>query len=310
MGKIRSSFIFNENEAIVIDLYDLQLINSPVGKGLNQLCLLDIPGVQLNSMFSPYLEEIITTFMELDPAARSRFEVILCYPGFHAVAIHRLASKFWKRKHSTLARFISHLGRMFTGIEIHPGATLGRRFIIDHGMGVVIGETAVVGDDCFIYQGVTLGAGSEARAGEETRGVKRHPTLGNGVVVGTGAVIQGDILVEDNATVASGSIVLKDVPANSIVVGVPGRVIYRDGKKVDSRDGKRNESKIPDIEAEAIKRLKNRLDSLEGKLASMRASEGGDDSKDDDKSNLESPEDGASRDDSDPVDVFLQGAGI
>lgn len=257
-------------------------------------------------MFSPYLEEIISTFMEVDPAARSRFEVVLCYPGFHAVAIHRLSSKIWKQKHLTMARFVSHLGRMFTGIEIHPGATLGRRFIIDHGMGVVIGETAVIGDDCFIYQGVTLGAGAEARGGGETRGLKRHPTLGNGVVVGTGAVIQGDILVEDNATVASGSIVLKNVPANSIVVGVPGRVIYRDGKKVDS--------KIPDIEAEAIKRLKNRLDALEEEVVALRTGEPRKEapanSKDDDKSKSESPEDGASRDDSDPVDVFLQGAGI
>ncbi|HMO21297.1 MAG TPA: serine O-acetyltransferase, partial [Candidatus Melainabacteria bacterium] len=164
-------------------------------------------------MFSDYLEEIITTIMELDPAARSRFEVILCYPGFHALVFHRFSNKLWKSKRLTLARFVSHLGRMLTGIEIHPGATLGRRFVIDHGMGVVIGETAVVGDDCFIYQGVTLGAGPEAREGEKPRGVTRHPPLGNGVVVGSGAVIQGDILIEDNARVASGSIVLKNVPA-------------------------------------------------------------------------------------------------
>lgn len=248
-------------------------------------------------MFSDYLEEIISTIMELDPAARSRFEVVLCYPGFHAVVFHRLSNKLWKSKRLTLARFVSHLGRMLTGIEIHPGATLGRRFVIDHGMGVVIGETAVVGDDCFIYQGVTLGAGPEAREGEKTRGVKRHPTLGNGVVVGSGAVIQGDITIEDNARVASGSIVLKNVPANSIVVGVPGRVIYRDGKKVDNS--------IPDIEAEAIKRLKNRLDSLEKKLSSMPNF-----CEDDDKSDAENPEDGGSTDNSDPVDVFLQGAGI
>ena len=258
-------------------------------------------------MFSNYLDELVVTIMEVDPAARSRFEVILCYPGFHAMAVYLIANKFYRRGHLTLARWLSHLGRMFTGIEIHPGATIGRRFIIDHGMGVVIGETTEIGDDCFIYQGVTLGAGVEARGGEETRGLKRHPTLGNGVVVGSGAEIQGDITVADNVKVASGSIVLKNVPANSIVVGVPGRVIYRDGKKVDGK------TVIPDIEAEAIKSLKEKLSRLESKF-NLLAERLESNSKDDDKSETEEldypPPDAPLGDDSDPVDVFLQGAGI
>lgn len=252
-------------------------------------------------MISEYLDELISTIQKVDPAAHSRFEVILCYPGVHAVAFYLVASKFWKDDHKTLARFVSHLGRVLTGIEIHPGAKIGRRFIIDHGMGVVIGETAEIGDDCFLYQGVTLGAGVEARGGEETRGQKRHPTLGNNVVVGSGAEIQGAITVEDNVRIASGSILLKNVPQNSIVVGVPGRVIYQDGKKVTGV--------IPDIEAEAIKSLQAKLKKLESRMNLLdKGSEL--DSKDDDKS--EQPESGEAPpvDDSDPVDVFLQGAGI
>lgn len=252
-------------------------------------------------MLNDYLEELISQIMQVDPAARSRLEVYLCYPGFHAMAIYQISSTLWKQEKTTLARLCSHIGRMLTGIEIHPGATIGRRFIIDHGMGVVIGETAVIGDDCFLYQGVTLGAGAEARGGDSTRGVKRHPTLGNGVIVGSGAEIQGDIIVSDNVRVASGSIVLKDVPANSIVVGVPGRVIYQDGKKVTG--------KIPDIEAEAIKSLQTKLKKMEAKLdrldKNLKPA-----SKDDDKSETPKAQDANSVDDSDPVDVFLQGAGI
>jgi serine O-acetyltransferase len=171
------------------------------------------------------LGEVVDVILEKDPAARSRLEVILCYPGFHAVAIHAQAHRLYRSKHFLLARIISHLGRMLTGIEIHPGASLGRRLFIDHGMGVVIGETAIVGDDVVIYQGATLGAGAEARMGAKKRGVKRHPTLGNGVIVGSGAEIQGDIHIGDNSRIASRSVVLKDVPPNSVVVGVPGRVV-------------------------------------------------------------------------------------
>src|SRR5580700_4736036 len=195
------------------------------------------------------IQENIQTILDKDPAARTRLEVILCYPGFHAITVHRYAHWLWRRKLYTAARFLSHVSRVLTGIEIHPGATIGRRVFIDHGMGVVIGETTIIGDDCVIYQGVTLGAGAAARMGPLTRSKKRHPTLGVGVVVGSGAEIQGDITVGDNARVASRSIVLKDVPANSVVVGVPGRVILRDGQKV------KHDVPDPDIEAEAIKSL-------------------------------------------------------
>ncbi|MBX9669777.1 MAG: serine O-acetyltransferase [Candidatus Obscuribacterales bacterium] len=247
------------------------------------------------------INETADTILEKDPAARSKLEVYLCYPGFHAVALYRFANILYKQEQYTLARCLSQFARFLTGIEIHPGASIGRRFVIDHGMGVVIGETTVIGDDCFLYQGVTLGAGAEARQGEETRGTKRHPTLGNGVVVGSGAEIQGDISVGSNVRVASGSIVLKDVPDNSIVVGVPGRILYRDGKRVDNT--------TPDPEAEAIKRLKQRIDALEATLSRLMKASSLDTS-------LSSAEETAARgsglpaDGSDPVDVFLQGAGI
>jgi serine O-acetyltransferase len=239
------------------------------------------------------VREDIDNILNKDPAARSRLEVVLCYPGFHALRFHRIAHRFWRWKLYTLARFISHVSRVLTGIEIHPGATIGRRFFIDHGMGVVIGETTVVGDDVVLYQGVTLGAGSAARMGAQTRGKKRHPTLGNGVVVGSGAEIQGDIYVGDNVMVASGSIVLKDVPPNSVVVGVPGRVIYHDGKRVADE--------VPDIEAEAIKSLKDHLLKLEHelqRLAKQRYQAGA--------GTINGQED----DGMEAVDVFLHGAGI
>lgn len=252
-------------------------------------------------MFGEPIDDLIDTFMTVDPAARSRTEVVLCYPGFHAIIAHRVAHKLWQDGHLTLARFVSHLARVFTGIEIHPGATIGRRFVIDHGMGVVIGETTVVGDDCCIYQGVTLGAGAEARQGELMRGKKRHPTLGNHVVVGSGAEIQGDIKIGDFVRVASGSIVMKDVPDNSIVVGVPGRVIYKDGKRIKEGD------KVPDIEAEAIKSLKRKIECVEQELTRLK-----------NRPSLENPDtsDNSSDSDadfdnsSDPIDEFLQGAGI
>lgn len=165
-----------------------------------------------------YLREDIRSIRERDPAARSTWEVMTCYPGLHAVALHRLAHKFWKAGFKWLARFISHIGRLMTGIEIHPGATLGRRVFIDHGMGVVIGETAEVGDDCTLYQGVTLG-GTSLHVG------KRHPTLGCGVVVGGGAKVLGGFLVGDYAKIGSNAVVIKEVPAGATVVGNPGRVV-------------------------------------------------------------------------------------
>ncbi|MDZ4834786.1 MAG: serine O-acetyltransferase [Candidatus Melainabacteria bacterium] len=246
------------------------------------------------------ISETAETILEKDPAARSMLEVYLCYPGFHAITIYRFAHVLYGQEQYTLARCLSQFARMVTGVEIHPGATIGRRFVIDHGMGVVIGETTTIGDDCFLYQGVTLGAGAEAREGEATRGKKRHPTLCNDVIVGSGAEIQGDIKVGNNVRVASGSIVLKDVPDNSIVVGVPGRIIYKDGKRVDNKN--------PDPEAEAIKRLKERIDTLEANLAKVMSAAHVDKVAPNQGSSEEIT--GEDSDESDPVDVFLQGAGI
>lgn len=248
------------------------------------------------------IKENIDAIFNQDPAARSRLEVVLCYPGFHAVTMHQLSHMLWEHEFYTLARCVSHFSRVTTGIEIHPGATLGRRVFIDHGMGVVIGETTIIGDDCTIYQGVTLGAGAAARMGSATRGMKRHPTLGTGVVVGSGAEIQGDIMVGDNVRIASGSILLKDVPDNSVVVGVPGRVIYRDGQKV--------KDEVPDIEAEAIKSLKDRIRKLEKQLQSVtNCLESLQPSVSVAPVN-EEEETPTSATSTDPVDVFLHGAGI
>jgi serine O-acetyltransferase len=170
-------------------------------------------------------EELVERIWQTDPAARSRLEIMLCYPGFHALIIHGLAHWLWLRKMKLLARLVSHIGRGLTGIEIHPGAHIGRRVFIDHGMGVVIGETVVVGDDAIIYQGVTLGTGSAGRSGTKSRDKKRHPTLGKDVVVGSGANILGDIFIGDHSRIASGSIVLEDIPAHSVVAGIPAKVI-------------------------------------------------------------------------------------
>lgn len=165
------------------------------------------------------LREDIATIRERDPAARSAWEVLTCYPGLHALVLHRAAHACWLGKRRWLARYISQLARFLTGIEIHPGATLGRRVFIDHGMGVVIGETAVVGDDCTIYQGVTLGGTSL------TRGAKRHPTLGAGVIVGAGAKVLGSFTVGEQAKIGSNAVVVKPVPAGATAVGNPARIV-------------------------------------------------------------------------------------
>jgi serine O-acetyltransferase len=172
------------------------------------------------------IREDIAAVRERDPAARSSLEVLLCYPGVHALAWHRLSRPLWRAGLATLARFVSNVGRFLTGIEIHPGATVGRRVFIDHGMGVVIGETAEVGDDCTIYQGVTLGGTSLGR------GTKRHPTLEAGVVVGAGAKVLGGFTVGTGARVGSNSVVVKTVPAGATAVGIPARIISDD---VDQR---------------------------------------------------------------------------
>ena len=168
-------------------------------------------------MFARLREEIAVVF-ERDPAARNAWEVVTCYPGFHAMLFHRLAHSLWKARVRWIARLVSHLSRWLTGIEIHPGATIGRRFFIDHGMGVVIGETADIGDDCTLYHGVTLGGTSWNKG-------KRHPTLGNGVVVGAGAKILGPILIGAGARIGSNAVVVKEVPAGATAIGIPARLI-------------------------------------------------------------------------------------
>jgi serine O-acetyltransferase len=169
------------------------------------------------SLISQLKEDIAVVF-DRDPAARSTFEVVTTYPGFHAMLIHRLASRLWRMQWKWLARFTSHIGRWLTGIEIHPGATIGRRVFIDHGMGVVVGETAEIGDDCTLYHGVTLGGTSWNKG-------KRHPTLKNGVVVGAGAKILGPITIGANARVGSNAVVVKDVPEDATAVGIPARIL-------------------------------------------------------------------------------------
>ena len=172
-------------------------------------------------MFDRLQEEIAVVF-DRDPAARNTWEVITCYPGFHAMLIHRLAHFLWGARLRWLARFTSHLSRWLTGIEIHPGAAIGRRFFIDHGMGVVIGETAEIGDDCTLYHGVTLGGTSWNKG-------KRHPTLGKGVVVGAGAKILGPILIGEGARIGSNAVVVKDVPPGATAIGIPARIIEAEG---------------------------------------------------------------------------------
>lgn len=268
------------------------------------------------------LKEDIENIYQKDPAARSQLEVVLCYPGFHALVVHRLSNALWLTKIPALrllARFISTIARAATGIEIHPGVTIGRRFFIDHGMGVVIGETTVIGDDVVIYQGVTLGTGIQARQGALTRDVKRHPTLGNGVVIGSSAQVLGDVHVGNNATVASGSIVLKNVPDNCVVAGVPGRIVFREGERV--------EDELPDIEAQAIKSLKDKIARLETKIRQLTMgdeddpkvtvcfapdalSEASKDLTEDLTKDSGAPNVKANLTTIDPVDAFLYGAGI
>lgn len=207
------------------------------------------------------IRESLEVVFEKDPAAKSRLEVLLCYPSLHAMAFHRLANRLHRMGVPLIPRLISQFSRFLTGIEIHPGATIGRRFFIDHGMGVVIGETAVVGDDVMLYHQVTLGG-----TGKDTG--KRHPTLENGVVVGAGAKILGNITVGSQARIGAGSVVLRDVPARATVVGIPGRVIPVKGSETleDAREASKQ-----DPEAEAIKALLERVYRLEEALSAYRS---------------------------------------
>jgi len=203
----------------------------------------------LLAFFRPELE----TAMSKDPAARNFLEIVLLYPGFHAAVTHRISHFLWKRKLFFIARLLSQYSRFITGIEIHPGATIGKRFFIDHGMGVVIGETAIIGDEVLLYQGVTLG-GTGLEKG------KRHPTIGSNVVVGAGAKVLGNITVGDNSYIGSNAVIIKDVPPNSTVVGVPGRITRQDGKKIEV---KLDHAQVLDPILQSLEEMQRKIDRLE-----------------------------------------------
>lgn len=206
------------------------------------------------------IKEDIQTVLAKDPAARSVPEVLLCYPGLHALWAHRLAHFLWCHKLRLLARLVSHGNRFFTGIEIHPGARIGRRFFIDHGAGVVIGETSEIGDDVLLYQGVVLG-------GTTLEKKKRHPTLGNGVEMGSGAIALGPISIGDGARIGSGSVVIKSVPPGVTVVGIPGRVVTKQEKPaMDLEHGK-----LPDPVAEAIRLVLKDQHNFEERLKKLES---------------------------------------
>ncbi|HEY7540378.1 MAG TPA: serine O-acetyltransferase [Methylomirabilota bacterium] len=208
------------------------------------------------------LRRDIQAVRERDPAARSTLEVVLCYPGVHALAFHRVAHAIWRRGWPVPARFLSHVARFLTGIEIHPAAKLGPGLFIDHGMGVVIGETSEVGENVTLLQGVTLGGTSLKRE-------KRHPTLGNNVVVGAGAKIIGAFKIGDGSRIGAGSVVVREVPPNSVVVGVPGRVTYRDGQRVAGGIDL-DQTDLPDPVSKAIEQLVERIRALEAELETVR----------------------------------------
>ncbi len=214
-------------------------------------------------MFRAIREQIETVFRE-DPAARSVLEIILCYPGFHAILWHRLAHWFYRRKMLLIARIISQISRAITGIEIHPGAKIGRRFFIDHGMGVVIGETTEIGDDVLLYQGVTLGGTGKEKG-------KRHPTIGNHVVIGSGAKVLGNITIGDYVKIGAGSVVIKSVPDHSTVVGVPGRIVRQRGEKfLESEEEVLEHGKLPDPVMQALEEVNKRIAELEAEVRSLR----------------------------------------
>jgi serine O-acetyltransferase len=216
------------------------------------------------------LKEDIQAVFDRDPAARSTWEVAIAYPGFHAILIYRLAHWIWERQLTTLARFVSHIGRFFTGIEIHPGAEIGRRCFIDHGMGVVIGETSEIGDDVTIYQGVTLG-------GTSTEPIKRHPTIEGSVTIFSGAAVLGPVTVGRHSRVGAGSVLVTSVPPHSTVVGIPGRVVKIEASHTPA--GKAiidlNSADLPDVIAKAIGSLADYVEKLEKRVDELSARQGG-----------------------------------
>lgn len=210
--------------------------------------------------FFKQLKEDVDVIFDQDPAARSYVEVILTYAGLHAVWSHRLAHIFYRKKFFFIARVISQISRFFTGVEIHPGAKIGRRFFIDHGMGVVIGETCEIGDNVTIYQGVTLGGTGKEKG-------KRHPTLKNHVLVASGAKVLGAITIGEESKIGAGSVVLKDVPDYSTVVGIPGHVVMQNGKKI-KRDLQHN--KLPDPVDDCLEELKDEIRQLKQELQELK----------------------------------------
>jgi serine O-acetyltransferase len=228
-------------------------------------------GCRSSDMFERIREDVRSVFAR-DPAARHTFEILTCYPGLHAVLIHRLGNALWRRGWQWPARFVSHLGRFLTGIEIHPGATIGRRFFIDHGMGVVIGETAEIGDDCTLYHGVTLGGTSWDKG-------KRHPTLETGVVIGAGAKVLGPVTVGANARVGSNAVVVKDVPPGATVVGIPGRVVQAVPDKFQQRaetarrlgfDAYGEVPNMPDPVSQALDSLLDHAREVESEITALK----------------------------------------
>ena len=217
------------------------------------------------------LREMIKTIKDRDPAARSTIEILFTYPGLHALMMHNVSHWLYKKGLVLLPRMISEFTRFMTGIEIHPGAQIGRRIFIDHGMGVVIGETAIIGDDVTMYQGVTLGGTGKEKG-------KRHPTIGNNVVISTGAKILGNITIGDNVRVGAGAVVITSVPDNCTVVGVPGRIVVREGEKIPSVD--LNHAKLPDPVLEMFNCYHRRLDYLESEIKKLESRLKKDDAED------------------------------
>jgi serine O-acetyltransferase len=209
-----------------------------------------------------WIREEIKVVFEKDPAAKTILEVIFCYPGVHAIILHRIAHFFYRKGLVFLPRFISHISRFLTGIEIHPGAKIGRRVFIDHGGGVVIGETSEIGDNVLIYQGVTLGG-----TGKEKE--KRHPTVENNVVIGAGSILLGPIKIGENVKIGAGSVVIRDVPPNTTVVGVPARAIVREGKKLTPLEQLQH-GNLPDPQLAAMKCLIERLEAVERELKEIK----------------------------------------
>lgn len=207
------------------------------------------------------MKEDIDNIFENDPAARSVFEVVLTYSGLHAIWSHRIAHWFFKRKFFFIARVISQVSRFFTGIEIHPGAKIGRRFFIDHGMGVVVGETCEIGNDVTLYQGVTLGGTGKEKG-------KRHPTLEDGVLVATGAKVLGSITVGENSKIGAGSVVLKEVPPNATVVGIPGKVVMIDGIRTGAK--KLDHQNIPDPVGDRCDSLEKTIQKLQQEISNLK----------------------------------------